>query len=186
MKKKIQFCCGTVKLDGWENYDAEMDISKHLIFENESVDYIYIEHGIEHITQKEAWDFLEECYRILKHGGKIRVAFPDIYQIVIANSREYNYFITGLAESMKMPFHKSIDMKETIRTMFLGLNHKSAWTSGLMQGFLEGAGFVYILSCKVGESPDRELCNLEQHYKLDFVGLPMYTVETAIVEGTKL
>lgn len=183
--KKIQFCCGTTKIEGWENHDTDVDIAKRLPFEDGTVDYIYIEHGIEHVTQKEAWDFLEECNRILKYGGKIRLAFPDIYQIVLSESTAYNLFITGLAESLKMPFHQSASVKETMRTMFLGLNHKSAWTAGLMRAFLEGTGFYYITSCKIAESPDRMLCNLEQHYKLDFCGLPMYTIETAILEGTK-
>ena len=186
MLKKIQFCCGSTKLDGWENYDEETDITKPLPFADNTVDYIYCEHGIEHITQKQAWYFLEECNRILRQGGKIRLSFPDIYQITLGNSIEYNLFITGFAQSMNMPFHKCKDIRETIRTMFLGLNHQSAWTSGLMRSFLEGTGFVYVISCKVGESPDRELEKIEQHYKLDFVGLPMYMIETAILEGTKL
>ena len=113
---KIQFCCGETKLDGWINLDVEIDISKPLPYESGAVDYIYCEHGIEHVTQKEAWGFLEECNRILRNGGKIRIAFPDIYQIVLGNSPEYNTFITGLAESMRMPFKKTSDIKETIRT----------------------------------------------------------------------
>lgn len=183
---KIQFCCGETKLDGWINLDVEIDISKPLPYESGAVDYIYCEHGIEHVTQKEAWGFLEECNRILRNGGKIRIAFPDIYQIVLGNSPEYNTFITGLAESMRMPFKKTSDIKETIRTQFLGLNHKSAWTAGLMRSFLEGTGFAYVLSCRIGESPDFELAGIEQHYKLPLCGLPMYTVETAILEGTKV
>jgi predicted SAM-dependent methyltransferase len=184
--KKIQFCCGNTPLAGWENHDMDIDISKTLPFTSATIDYIYCEHGIEHITQKEVWGFLDECNRILVRGGKIRLSFPDVFQITLSDSREYNSFITGLAEKMGMPFKKSISLKETIRTMVCGLNHKSTWTSGLMRAFLEGAGFVYVTPCRINDSPDRELANVEQHYKLVDIGLPMYTIETAILEGTKV
>jgi predicted SAM-dependent methyltransferase len=43
---------------------------------------IYSEHFIEHITQAQAIRLLHECRRILKPGGVVRIATPDLAQIV--------------------------------------------------------------------------------------------------------
>jgi predicted SAM-dependent methyltransferase len=88
--KKIQFCSGNNVLIDWENYDKQIDISKPLPFDNNSIDFIFLEHGLEHITQIEGIDFLKECYRILKINGVMRIAFPDIEKIYKENDKIYN------------------------------------------------------------------------------------------------
>ena len=57
--KKIQFGSGGKDcfIDGWENYDIDIDIRKPLPFENNSVDFVMAEHLIEHVTQHDAYLF---------------------------------------------------------------------------------------------------------------------------------
>jgi len=56
---KLNIGCGTVKFPGWINIDIEtnadlvLDIRRGLPFDNNSVDFIYCEHFIEHISYKE-------------------------------------------------------------------------------------------------------------------------------------
>jgi predicted SAM-dependent methyltransferase len=48
-----------------------------LEFEDNTFDFIYTEHVLEHFFLNEAFDLLGECYRILKPNGVIRIVVPD-------------------------------------------------------------------------------------------------------------
>lgn len=76
MSLKLNLCCGGNILDGWENHDAEVDITQLLPWGVETVDYILCEHGLEHISGPLALMFIDDCYRILKAGGTLRLCVP--------------------------------------------------------------------------------------------------------------
>ena len=59
-----------------------LDVTKGLPFPNESVDYIYTSHMLEHLFDREPTYVLKECYRVLKVGGYIRIVVPDLEFIV--------------------------------------------------------------------------------------------------------
>jgi predicted SAM-dependent methyltransferase len=48
-----------------------------LDFEDETFDFIYSEHVLEHLFMDESLSLLEECCRILKPSGVIRIVVPD-------------------------------------------------------------------------------------------------------------
>jgi predicted SAM-dependent methyltransferase len=50
---------------------------EHLEFEDDTFDFIYSEHVLEHMFLDEAFDLLQECQRILKPNGVIRIVVPD-------------------------------------------------------------------------------------------------------------
>jgi predicted SAM-dependent methyltransferase len=54
---------------------------------------VYHSHVLEHFPKEKAPDFLQECYRVLRTGGIIRVAVPDLAQIVAHYQR---LFTSGL------------------------------------------------------------------------------------------
>lgn len=75
---------GWVK-EGWDNLEYEnfpgviqTDLTKPLKYWEGSVDLIFTEHFIEHITGPEAQALLHECFRVLKPGGGIRISTPDL------------------------------------------------------------------------------------------------------------
>jgi predicted SAM-dependent methyltransferase len=51
-------------------------------FENNTFDVVYHSHVLEHFNQVDGKKFIKECYRVLKSGGIIRIAVPDLEQIV--------------------------------------------------------------------------------------------------------
>ena len=77
----IQFCCGHNKLDGWVNHDSEVDITQRLPYDDNTVDFILIEHGLEHVNCAQGLQFLDEAYRILSPRGTIRVCVPTLEKI---------------------------------------------------------------------------------------------------------
>lgn len=58
--------------------DLRIDVRKGLPYKDNSVDFIYSEHFIEHLSADEAKSFFKECYRVLKPGGVIRTATIDL------------------------------------------------------------------------------------------------------------
>lgn len=88
---KLHIGCGAVILNGWINIDLEhpdadvrLDVNNGLPYLDKSVDYIFAEHFIEHISRSEALIFLRECRRVLVHGGVIRLSTPNLDAIVDA------------------------------------------------------------------------------------------------------
>ncbi|MFZ5940799.1 MAG: class I SAM-dependent methyltransferase [Bacteroidota bacterium] len=85
--------CGSVIHPDFVNIDfassLEGVISHNLLegipFESESADLVYHSHLLEHFTEEQGLAFLHECYRVLKPGGVIRIAVPDLETI----AREY-------------------------------------------------------------------------------------------------
>lgn len=73
---KLNFCCGANHLDGWINADIECDIRKPLPHPDNSAQFIFCEHGAEHVSHREAWLFFAECWRVLAPGGVVRIAIP--------------------------------------------------------------------------------------------------------------
>lgn len=71
-------------LKGWINVDANAfsgkpdvwaDFSNSIPFKDESVDFLFSHHVIEHLPNLKA--HLNEVYRVLKKGGKIRIGGPN-------------------------------------------------------------------------------------------------------------
>jgi predicted SAM-dependent methyltransferase/glycosyltransferase involved in cell wall biosynthesis len=79
--------CGWNVIDGWLNVDAlpaddrviAADLRKGLRFlDDASIDFIYHEHFFEHLDRRSARRFLQECLRVLKPNGWMRMAMPDL------------------------------------------------------------------------------------------------------------
>ena len=75
---------GFERKSGWINVDlvpmrAELhwDLRKRLPFPDASVDAIFHEHVLEHIPKRYGLTLSEECFRVLKPGGVLRVGVPN-------------------------------------------------------------------------------------------------------------
>jgi predicted SAM-dependent methyltransferase len=86
---KLHLGCGPVIKDGFINYDlnpgnggVRHDLTTPLPHENNTVDFIFSEHFIEHITREQGLKLLKECFRVLKPGCTLRIATPNLSIIV--------------------------------------------------------------------------------------------------------
>ena len=83
--RKLHVGCGGNYLDTWLNSDlvpdnkniVALDASKLFPLPSATFDYVYCEHLFEHLSFIQQINFLGESFRILKPGGKIRIATPD-------------------------------------------------------------------------------------------------------------
>ena len=90
---KLHFGCGPRHLDGWINVDlfpntpqpdVLLDVEKPLPLKSGTVDYIFSEDLLEHLSYGGAKNFLSECARVLKPGGKLRLGTPDLVSFMKA------------------------------------------------------------------------------------------------------
>ena len=58
------------------------DLTKRIPFPDQSVDYIYCGHMIEHLSPSASSAMLDECRRIIKPGGLVRFSTPDLREFV--------------------------------------------------------------------------------------------------------
>lgn len=86
---KIHLGCGMNYLPGWINLDLDspladmhLDLRNPLPYTDNSIQYIFNEHFIEHISRSEGLSFLSECRRILKPHGVLRISTPDLNWLV--------------------------------------------------------------------------------------------------------
>ncbi len=90
--KYINLGCGSIysKKDEWTNLDfvshSEHVISHNLLsgipFPDNTFDLVYHSHVLEHFKKEDGELFLIECFRVLKKGGVIRFAVPDLGNII--------------------------------------------------------------------------------------------------------
>ena len=194
--RKLQIGTGTNVMEGWLNSDLYprkgmiyLNATKPLPFPNQSFDYIYSEHMIEHISFQDGYKFLEDSFRILRAGGKIRIATPNLS------------FYLKLFSTNKTP-----EQKEYMEWMYSNWIKKSgasfqneafilnlvqhAWGHVFIYDFvtlksvLEKIGFDSIKQFECQISEDINLKDLEKHGE-HTGNVAMNHLETLVVEAKK-
>ena len=85
---KLNLGCGHKKLPGFVNVDLEGgDVQVDLgVFpwpwQDGTVDEIVASHILEHFSKADGERFLDECYRVLRRGGELRIAVPDMDKFI--------------------------------------------------------------------------------------------------------
>lgn len=91
--KMLNIGCGASYHMAWINLDVaptdpnvlDVDINKGLPFHSGFADICYSSHVLEHLDKDGAKSLITDCFRVLKPGGVIRLAVPDLEAVV----REY-------------------------------------------------------------------------------------------------
>jgi hypothetical protein len=75
--KKLNLGCGSNRLEGWVNSDDDIR-SVLSIYQANTIDEILVEHVVEHLSAPEMLRFFDECFRVLRKNGTLRVCVPTI------------------------------------------------------------------------------------------------------------
>ncbi|HWH49454.1 MAG TPA: methyltransferase domain-containing protein [Burkholderiales bacterium] len=92
-KRLLNVGCGLHFHPAWVNVDVvpasseviAVDVRKGLPFADRTFDAVYCSHVLEHLSQHQAAGLLEHMHRVLRPGGIIRIAVPDLETL----TREY-------------------------------------------------------------------------------------------------
>ena len=199
--RKLQIGCGENALEGWLNTDltyiknevAYLDAGRKYPLPDESFDYIYSEHIFEHLNFKQGLNMLHECHRILKPGGHLRLATPDMdFLIALHNEpkktihREYinwstNRFIPGISNNFEENEYLPAFV---INNFFRDWGHQIVYNYESLELILKKAGFSNIARQEVGKSKIEEFDKLEKHG--DIIPDEFNELETVVTEAVKL
>ena len=202
-EKKLQLGCGRNWLEGWLNSDyfprnsdiLQLDVTVALPFENDTFDYIFSEHVIEHISYPEGAYMLEECFRVLKPGGVLRVGTPDLAFLVslyredevASQSRtqiEQEFLEYFLANEIKdREINAPVDFDTYLINKFVrAWGHEFIYDEKSLRHMMKTLGFTEITRCEVMESANQALCGLEN---IDRKPPGHIALETIVMESTK-
>lgn len=174
--RKLQIGAGPNTLEGWLNTDKlltsrgviYLDATKPLCFENCTFDYVFSEHQIEHLTYKEGFSMLRECYRVLKPGGKIRIATPDLETLIGLHTPDKSELQQRYIKWIIDTFLPQVGVYResfVINNAFRNWWHQFIYDRATLQSAMEEVGFVDITRYASGESDDEVLRGIESHGK---------------------
>ncbi len=66
----------------WDNKIYIHNLTKKFPWAASSIDVVYTSHTLEHFTKEEGYRLLQECHRVLRKNGIIRIVVPDLESIV--------------------------------------------------------------------------------------------------------
>lgn len=172
---------GDIK-EGWRNLDITfappnyINIAEPLPFADTTVDVIYSSHTVEHVDSPTALRFFDECFRVLKPGGVVRIAVPSVSRIAAQADQQYLSWLgtSGFGEAT---------LQSALRNIVLNHGHKSCWSFDILESVLQAAGFMRLTRCEIGQSTHESLRNVECHGKV--IGEHNNAVETIVVEAVR-
>jgi predicted SAM-dependent methyltransferase len=182
-------------LQGWLNTDLNprsdqiiyLDATDPLPFEDSTLDYVFSEHLIEHLPHEDGAYHLNQCYRVLKPKGRIRVATPDLQFLIEI------YTQSTLTEPQAKYVRRTLDRAFPNTGFFNGafvLNHfmrhwghKFIYDEATLGHALRKAGFTETRRWPVGDSDEPRLRDIEHHG--DAISEEFNLLQTMVIEGAK-
>ena len=186
------------KLENWLNTDINtifndgifyLNATKKFPFGNDTFGFVYSEHVIEHLNYEEGFSMISESYRVLKPGGVIRIATPNlnflinlILNPVVNLNMLYieKFYSTKTKKSIYPNFNNPVPV---LNNFVRDWGHKFIYDSITLKELLLKVGFTKIVNGSVGESEHSILCNLESHGNL--IGDTENRLETMVIEASK-
>ncbi|HKU45132.1 MAG TPA: methyltransferase domain-containing protein [Polyangiales bacterium] len=204
--RKLHLGCGGRLLPDWLNSDfvvslrklfnqrlplVQIDCTRRLDIPNDSFDYIYSEHMHEHLDYAAGSGLLREVWRVLKPGGKVRIAVPDLdfYFRMFRTERSFEEYPTAFRDQIWQTNGLNgapLDKATFLNFLFKGSDHKYIYTRSALESQVAAAGFIDTRVCEPGKSDTPELRDLETNLAgRDGTSIDMHLSYTVAVEGTK-
>ncbi|MGH8556776.1 MAG: class I SAM-dependent methyltransferase [Methylococcales bacterium] len=191
--KALHIGCGERIISGWLNADlypyainaVYLNATKKFPFADMTFDCIYTEHMIEHISYFEGVSMIRQCYRVLKTGGKLRVATPDLRFLMELCQTQKTSLQKDYIKWQTDNFLHGIDRYEdvfVINNYVRAWGHQFIYDENTLATELERAGFTDIERFQVNVSKCEPLKGLEL---TDRLPRGMYEMETIVFEAKK-
>ena len=146
---------GFINIDisgGDVEHDLRLGLYPRIAFQD-SVEFIYTSHFLEHIFDDEAAHLLKDCQTVLKPGGAIRICVPDFRKLAEAYLNEDLRFFNLLPVG---DFGCPISFLEYCAYQYNGRenDHKALYDVQKLTKMLSAAGFVSVKEMKFDPSVD--------------------------------
>jgi predicted SAM-dependent methyltransferase len=149
------------------------DVRRGLPYEDETVRYIYSSHMIEHMARWQGLALVRECRRVLLPEGVLRLATPDLAQVVDAYrsgrkgaaATAADAFMGGLGTFLEQP---GSGMRRLLQRVFVA-PHQWLYDEESLTLLLEEAGFVDVDARGFHDSALPEIALLEHREHSLFV-----------------
>jgi predicted SAM-dependent methyltransferase len=192
--RKLQIGAGPNNLPGWLNTDIEprdgqafLDAMKPFPIPDNSLNYIYAEQVIEHVPFAGGMIMLRESHRVLVPGGKLRLATPDLRQLVALfdqdDTEAERRFMSAQLKRENLSVKEPERPLFTMNMYFHAWGHQFLYDRQTLQSALESVGFRDVRFLRHSESDDPELRNVERHTYV--IGSDIDKYVTMIVQASK-
>ena len=164
-----------------------MDARKPLPLPSDSFDFILCEHMIEHLDLRSARHLLEEFARVLRRGGILRIATPDLRRLVLfvtagVLSDDALTYVRALNEDVQgIPQDDGDNPVYMINRVVRDWGHTFLYDELTLRHLLELANFSNIVRGVPGESEHPKLVGVERHQ--EEVGRQINLIETLLLEA---
>lgn len=162
-RENLHVGCGKNRLAGWINADVHpgtdliVFLERRLPFFANSLRRIFMEHVLEHVPFSTGVFFLREARRVLMPGGVIRIAMPDLDDLIDGYQNDWRRF-----DWVNWPAHHFIQTRaEMINIAFRWWGHQHLYNREELERALHDAGFRQYSFRQPGESDFPDLCGLE-------------------------
>lgn len=166
---------GMFNLD-WDEKILICDLRKQFPWSDNSVDCIYSSHTLEHFSKDEGRQFLQECHRVLKPNGVIRIVVPDLNAII----DQYKQGVIPAVDLLDVLEATSKDPGDSpvkkLLAPLVQFPHKCMYDTQALIDTMSGTGFV----CQGGIAFESEIPNVRA------IELPERIEAAVIVEGKKV
>jgi predicted SAM-dependent methyltransferase len=199
--KKIQIGCGPNLFEGWLNTDidcndkiAYLNAGAPFPIASDTFDFVYSEHLFEHLKVEQQINMLSESYRILKKGGILRIATPNVdflFDIFAKpTSSESEHYVDWAVKNiphLKAVKKMVVDDEEhyiyVINNFFKAWGHQVIHNVESISKLAMQCHFSQVRECAVGVSEVSIFKNIEKHGTI----LPerINLMETMVVEIMK-
>lgn len=189
--KKLHIGASSEVLDGWLNTDIApergivyLDCLRPFPFENDTLDFVFCEHFIEHFTRESGLVCMREVFRCLKPGGVLRVTTPDLTKFIGLFSPALDTTQARYIEEFRVLSELDrLTPCRLLNIMMHGFQHQYLYTEKELIQHLSEAGFSQFQAAELGESHHAALRNIERHRFHS--GDETARFETMFVEATK-
>jgi predicted SAM-dependent methyltransferase len=188
--RKLQIGAHVCVLPGWLNTDlyplsisaVALDATKTFPLPDASFDYVFSEHQLEHIDYSGALNMLKECRRILRPGGKIRLAVPSLdrlVELIQATRTEVQDRYIRYSTDFWWPSVQNPGPCFAFNSAFMNWGHKFLYDQATLRNALETSGFTRTQFFAPGVSDDPNLTGIEVRVS------EMDVYETLVVQAVR-